>query len=171
MDKRKLNEAFRIIKIAAKLDYAITNADNYGDCQSCVNYALCEAFGVESKGIWTKHWLKGMNKGRPWKELDEVYIGHDITEGQAEIIVQILERYDYKVEPREYNPHECFVISERKYKTVEFRSIDEHTIFKIGKEEFVKRPFKEGYNAFNLATGEPRWVNVFTLCEVKEESI
>lgn len=171
MNKRKLNTVFRIIQNAANLDYAITNADTYGDCQTCVNSMLCDIFGVESKGIWTKHWTKGMNAGGPWKDLDDVYIGHDITEEQAKIIVQILEHYDYKVEPREYDPCECFVISERKYKTVEFQSIDEHTVFKIGKEEFVKRPFKDGYNAFNLATGDPRWVNAFTLCEVKEELI
>jgi hypothetical protein len=112
MNKRKLNTVFRIIKIAAKLDYAITNADAYGDCQTCVNYALCEAFGEESKGIWTKHWTKGMNAGGPWKDLDDVYIGHDITEEQAKIIVKVLESYGYNVEPKEYNPHKCFVISE-----------------------------------------------------------
>ena len=112
MNKRKLNTVFRIIKIAAKLDYAITNADVYGDCQSCVNYALCEAFGEESAGIWTKHWLKGMNKGSPWKDLDKVYIGHDITEEQAKIIVKILKSYGYKVEPEEYDPFTSFTIKE-----------------------------------------------------------
>ena len=112
MNKHKLNEVFRVIKIMANLDYAITNADAYGDCQSCVNYALCEAFGVESKGIWTKHWTKGMNAGGPWKDLDDVCIAHDITEEQANTIVKVLEHYGYKVEPREYNPRKCFVISE-----------------------------------------------------------
>lgn len=114
MNKRKLNTVFRIIQIAAKLDYAITNADAYGDCQSCVNYALGEEFGVESKGIWTKHWTKGMNAGGAWKDLDDVCIAHDITEDQAKIIVRVLESYGYNVEPKEYNPCECFVISEVK---------------------------------------------------------
>ena len=112
MDKRKLNTVFRIIKIAAGLDYAITNADAYGDCMSCVNYALCEAFGEESKGIWTKHWTKGMNAGGPWKDIDDVCIAHDITEEQAKTIVRVLEHYGYNVEPKEYNPRQCFVISE-----------------------------------------------------------
>lgn len=112
MNKRKLNTVFRIIKIAASLEYAITNADTYGDCQTCVNYALCETFGEESKGIWTKHWLKGMNKGDAWKDLNKVYIGHDITEEQAKIIVRVLESYGYNVEPKEYDPRKCFVISE-----------------------------------------------------------
>ena len=114
MNKRKLNTVFRIIKIAANLDYAITNADAYGDCQTCVNYALCEAFGEESKGIWTKHWTKGMNAGGPWKYLDKAYICHDITEEQAKTIVKMLEHYGYNVEPKEYNPYKCFVISEVK---------------------------------------------------------
>ena len=114
MNKRKLNTVFRMIQTAAKLDYAITNADAYGDCQSCVNYALCEAFGEESKGIWTKHWTKGMNAGGAWQYLGEVYIGHDITEEQAKIIVKILETQGYNVEPKEYDPRKCFVISEVK---------------------------------------------------------
>ena len=112
MNKRKLNTVFRIIKIAANLDYAITNADAYGDCQTCVNYALCEAFGAESKGIWTKHWTKGMNKGCAWKDLDKVYICHDINEEQAKTIVKVLEHYGYNVEQKEYDPCKCFVISD-----------------------------------------------------------
>lgn len=112
MNKRKLNTVFRIIQNAAKLDYAITNADAYGDCNSCVNYELAEQFGVESKGIYTKHWLQGMNKGCPWKELDDVYIGHDITEEQAKIMVGILETHGYAVEPREYDEMKCFCIKE-----------------------------------------------------------
>ena len=113
MNKRKLNTVFRIIKIAANLDYAITNADEYGDCNTCVNSMLCETFGVESKSIYTKHWTKGMNAGGPWKDLDDVYIGHDITEEQAKIIVRVLESYGYNVEPKEYNPSKCFMIKEK----------------------------------------------------------
>lgn len=112
MNKRKLNTVFRIIKIAANLDYAITNADNYGDCQNCVNHKLCEDFGVESKGIFTKHWTRGMNAGGPWKDINYVCIAHDITEEQAKVIVKVLESYGYNVEPKEYNPYKCFVISE-----------------------------------------------------------
>ena len=114
MDKRKLNEVFRVIKITANLDYAITNADDYGDCQTCVNSELCDVFGVESKGIWTKHWTKGMNAGGPWKDLDNVCIAHDITEDQSKTIVKVLEHYGYNVEPKEYDPRKCFVISEVK---------------------------------------------------------
>ena len=73
---------------------------------------LCEEFGVESKGIWTKHWTKGMNAGGAWKDLDNVYIGHDITEEQANIVVKVLELNGYEVEPKEYNPRKCFVIKE-----------------------------------------------------------
>ena len=112
MNKRKLNKVFRIIRDAAGLDYAITNADIYGDCNTCVNSQLAEDFGVESKGIWTKHWTKGMNAGGPWKDLDDVCIAHDITEEQAKVIVKVLESYGYNVEPKEYDPRKCFVISE-----------------------------------------------------------
>ena len=112
MTKSKLNRVFNEIKIKANMDYAITNADEYGDCQSCVNYELCEQFGVESKGIWAKHWLKGMNKGCPWKDLDSTYIGHDITEEQAKIMIEVLEANGYEVEPKEYNPKKAFLIKE-----------------------------------------------------------
>ena len=112
MDKRKLNTVFRIIKIAAKLDYAITNADTYGDCNTCVNSMLCDTFGEDSKGIWAKHWTKGMNAGGAWKNLDSVYIAHDITEEQAKTIVKVLTSYGYNVQPKEYDPHTCFMISE-----------------------------------------------------------
>ena len=112
MNKIKLNRVFKEIKTKAKLDYAVTNADEYGDCNTCVNYELADVFGVDSKGIYTKHWLKGMNKGCPWKYLDEVYIGHDITEEQAKIMIEVLETNGYAVEPREYDSSRSFCIKE-----------------------------------------------------------
>lgn len=112
MDKRKLNKIFDKIKIETNMDYAITNTDDYGDCQSCVNAELAFEFGVNSKGIFAKHWLKGMNKGEPYKELDWLYIGHDITEEQAKGMIRIFEENGYDVEPKEYNPLKCFKIKE-----------------------------------------------------------
>ena len=112
MNKLKLNKVFAEIKIKANMDYATTNADEYGDCNSCVNFELANKFGIESKGIWAKHWLKGMNKGKPWKELDEAYIAHDITEEQANILVEVFEENGYSIEPKQYNPSKCFCIKE-----------------------------------------------------------
>lgn len=112
MNKRKLNKVFEEIKTKAKMDYAVTNADEYGDCNSCVNSELAFEFGVDSKGIYTKHWLKGMNAGGPWRYLDDVYIGHDITEEQAKIMIEVLEANGYVVEPREYDSSRCFRIKE-----------------------------------------------------------
>lgn len=112
MNKIKLNRVFKEIKTKAKMDYAITNADEYGDCNTCVNYEIVEQFGEESKGIYTKHWLKGMNAGRSWKYLDRVYIAHDITEEQANVMVEVLEANGYAVEPRKYDECKCFCIKE-----------------------------------------------------------
>jgi hypothetical protein len=112
MNKIKLNRVFKEIKTKASMDYAVTNADAYGDCNSCVNYGLGEAFGFKSKGIWAKHWLKGMNASRAWKYIDDVYIAHDITKEQAKIMVEVLEANGYAVEPKEYNPSKCFCIKE-----------------------------------------------------------
>ncbi len=112
MDKRKLNRVFNEIKEAAKMDYAVTNTDCYGDCNTCVNSELAFEFGVDSTGIYAKHWLKGMNKGEPWKYLNGVYIGHDITEEQANIMIELLKDNGYEVTPEEYDPRKAFYIKE-----------------------------------------------------------
>lgn len=113
MDKRKLNRAFNEIKRKANLDYAITNTDEYGDCNTCVNYGLADIFGVDSKGIYAKHWTRGINAGGPWKNINEVYIGHDIDEQQAVVLVEVLEMNGYIVEPRTYDPSKSFIVREK----------------------------------------------------------
>ena len=112
MDKRKLNRVFKEIKTKANLDYAITNTDEYGDCNTCATYELAFEFGVDSKGIYAKHWLKGMNKGCPWKDLDSVYIGHDLTEEQGKILIDVFKENGYSIEPETYNPSISFKIME-----------------------------------------------------------
>ena len=114
MNKRKLNQVFRKIKEECQFDYAVTDADQYGDCNTCVNHGLGIEFGFDSKGIWTKHWLKGMNKGCSWKELDGVHVGHDITEEQAKIMIRVLEANGYEVKPQHYDETKCFYIKERE---------------------------------------------------------
>lgn len=113
MNKRKLNKVFELVRAEANLDYAITNTDEYGDCNSCVNSMLADMFGMESKGIYAKHWLKGMNKGEAWKYLDDLYIGHDITPEQGAILIKVFTENGYEVEPKEYNPSRSFLIKER----------------------------------------------------------
>lgn len=70
----KLTNIFGKIRIRANLDYVIVNTDDYGDCNSCVNAALSSRYGEQSKGIFAKHWLKGMNKGCSYAKLDKLYI-------------------------------------------------------------------------------------------------
>ena len=112
MDKRKLNRVFKEVKTKANLDYATTNTDEDGDCNTCVAYELADVFGIDSKGIYTKHWLRGMNKGCPWKDLDYVYIGHDLTEEQGKILIDVFKANGYSIEPEEYNPSRSFKIKE-----------------------------------------------------------
>ena len=112
MNKIKLNRVFKEIKNKAKMDYAIPTPDKYGDCNTCVNYELADQFGIDSKGIYAKHWTTGMNAGGTWKALNSVYIAHDITEEQAKIMVEVLEENGYDVEPREYDESRCFCIKE-----------------------------------------------------------
>lgn len=112
MDKIKLNRVFKEIKTKAKMDYAVPTPDKYGDCNTCVNYELADVFGIDSKGIYAKHWTTGMNAGGPWKDIDDVYIGHDITEEQAKIMIEIFKANGYVVEPKEYDPSKAFLIKE-----------------------------------------------------------
>ena len=112
MDKIKLNSVFKEIQKKANMDYAVTTPDKYGDCNTCVNWEFAEQFGLDSRGIYAKHWVSGMNKGCPWKELDDVYIGHDITEEQARIMIEVLEANGYDVEPKEYDKSKAFRIKE-----------------------------------------------------------
>ena len=112
MDKIKLNRVFKEIKAKAKMDYAAPTPDKYGDCNTCVNYELADVFGEESKGIYAKHWVTGMNAGGPWKYLNGVYIGHDITEEQAKIMIKVFEENGYNIQPKEYDPSIAFYIKE-----------------------------------------------------------
>ena len=54
-------------------------------------------------------------------------------------------------------------------KMIEFGNAYNNTIVKIGKDEFVKTEFKNGYNAFNLDTGSPCFIYCRTMCEIKED--
>ena len=112
MNARKVNTVFKKIKEATGMTYAITNTDDYGDCQSCVNYSLYSEFGGESTGIFLKHWRRGMNASGAIKNENRLLIAHDITEKQAKEMVKILESNGYVVTPREYNPAKCFIICE-----------------------------------------------------------
>lgn len=112
MNKRKLNKVFEQIKTKANLDYAITNTDEYGDCNTCVNYELASKFGNDSKGIYAKHWLKGMNKGCSWKDLDYLYIGHDLTEEQGKTLIEVFQENGYDIEPKVYDEMKSFLIKE-----------------------------------------------------------
>ena len=111
MNKELLKETFRAWKKAAKADSAITYTDALGDCQSCVNYALCEKYGEESKGIFLKAWKHGMNGGSDVEYLNSVYIAHDITEEQAKVFYDVFCEH-YKVFPKKYDPCKCFELFE-----------------------------------------------------------
>lgn len=112
MDKKKLNNVFKMIEAKGELDYAILDTDNYGDCDTCVNSELTRLYGSNSKGIYAKHWLKGINKGCSFKKLDSICLGHDITEEQFLNIKKIFEEQGYSVLPKEYMPTQVINIKE-----------------------------------------------------------
>lgn len=53
-----------------------------------------------------------MNAGGAWKYLDDVYIGHDLTEEQGKILIDVFNESGYIIEPKEYDPNRAFNIKE-----------------------------------------------------------
>lgn len=127
MERETLKATFKAIKKVAKLDYAITNPEKLGGCMTDVNYELAEKYGRESKGIWAKHWVHGMNgSGEQIEDLDHIYIAHDITEEQAELLYAICS-INYNVLPKKYDPSKCFVLYEKGITVYEVSCIVEST--------------------------------------------
>jgi hypothetical protein len=119
MDKKTLQNTFREYKRATsvagrKVDYAITNPDGLGDCMSCVNDALCDKYGVESKGVWVKEWTRGMNGGEGIENLDHVYIAHDPDNEQVALFYQTVgEHYNILPKQEDFSPAHCFILYEK----------------------------------------------------------
>lgn len=120
MDKKMLQNTFKEWKKVSGARYAITNPDGLGDCPSCVNDALCEKYGEDSKGIFAKHWNRGMNGSIPLDSKDRngedriksVYIAHDIDEEMAQTFYEVFGE-NYNVLPAEYDPYKCFCLFEK----------------------------------------------------------
>lgn len=93
MNRELLKKAFREAKKAAGLDFAITNPDGMGDCQSCVWSAIVDRYGDDSRGVWVKHWRRGMNGGAPVEDLHRIYVAHDLTDEQGRTVVAVLSQY------------------------------------------------------------------------------
>ena len=113
LNEKEIKCLFDEIKKETGIDYAITDTDFYGDCMTCVNDELSEEYGIDSKGIYLKHWKTGMN-AQIFKEDDEpVYIVHDLTNERGNAIYNILAK-KYKLEADRYDESKCFVITGRK---------------------------------------------------------
>ena len=164
MNKELLKETFRAWKKAAKADYAITYPDNLGDCMSCVNYALCEKYGEESKGIFLKHWKHGMNGGDDVECLNYVYIAHDITEEQAKVFYDVFGEH-YKVFPEKYDPHKCFELFEKdmpvyvvsftySFNGTEYNAEDRYTNIEKAAKRFSDLFNSEDYRNVHIKSAE-----------------
>ena len=164
MNKELLKETFRAWKKEAKADYAITYPDSLGDCQSCVNYALAEKYGEESKGIFLKEWKHGMNRGDDVECLKSVYIAHDITEEQAKVFYDVFGEH-YKVFPKEYNPARCFELFEKdmpvyvvsfsySFDGTEYNAEDRYTNIENAAERFSQLYNSEDYRNVHIKSAE-----------------
>lgn len=112
MNGQKLAAIFRKWKKAANADYAITTADEYGDCSNCVICELTNRFGRYSKGIWIPHWKC---KDESFADLDCVHVMHDLIDGQEltdeqiELFYEIFSEH-YVIKPNSKNT--CFTLYE-----------------------------------------------------------
>lgn len=109
---QKLRECFSTFKDVKGVDFSIYNSDRYGDCNSCVWCEISDVHGEDSKGIWRKYRLKGMNKGKPIKELDHIYIAHRLDENLAKEFYRVFSKY-YEIGPEEWDDNECFILIEK----------------------------------------------------------
>ncbi|MBQ3421931.1 MAG: hypothetical protein IJH34_09730 [Romboutsia sp.] len=113
MNKELLEKAFEKFSKVPNVDYAIINTDNWGDCNTCVNYELSKKFGVNSKGIYLKHWQTGMNKAdEDISSLKNIYVAHDINKELAESFYDIFSKY-FSVEPKKYSPTKAFQLIDK----------------------------------------------------------
>lgn len=135
-----IRKAFKEFLDVDGVNYAIVNTDEYGDCNTCVNARLVELYGVESKGIFLKHWFKGMNSEEvSFNELDEIYIAHDITEEQGNKLYDILSKY-YHVEPKVYNPGKTYVLTHKYGNSIEGK------VKELVENEFLTMKFSKKYS-------------------------
>ena len=109
MIKEKLRVLFDELKEICELDYAVVDTDMYGDCTTCVNYELIQQYGLNSKGIFLKHWEYGMNAEKPLEEIDWAFIAHDLTHEQGVKMFNYLNER-VTLENTSYNPRETFII-------------------------------------------------------------
>lgn len=83
MDKGLIRRVFRkIMDTIPGIDYAIVDADEYGDCHSCL---------------------------KPLKYQEKAYIAHDLTDEQGSLVLEML-KTEFDVENEKYDPDKCFVI-------------------------------------------------------------
>ena len=110
MDKKLIQDVFeKIQEQVPGIDYAIFNTDDYGDCNTCVNDALIRKFGIDSKGLYLKHWTRDMNREKPLEYQDRAWIAHDLTDEQGKVVLAILKE-NFAVENDSYDPTKSFVI-------------------------------------------------------------
>lgn len=108
MKRAEIEKLFEELKELAGLDYAITETDWYGDCQTCVMSEISMEYGTNVTGIWLKHWEEGMNAGGSIEEQDTIYIAHNLTDEQAEKIMEYLNENLYQ--GFDYEPTKCITI-------------------------------------------------------------
>lgn len=96
MDTRLLNKVFKKIKNQLKLDYAFNEGFM---CPTCTIKMIHETYGENAVGIYVR-WFGKDQEQPPIKQLDRVYINHDLgnenCESKKTELVKILSKY-YRV--------------------------------------------------------------------------
>ena len=93
MDIKLLKKVLREVKHGLDLDYALS--EGYM-CPTCTTKMLCETYGENAIGIYVR-WFGKDQEQLPIKQLDKLYINHDLGKEDSEFkqnkIVKILKKY------------------------------------------------------------------------------
>jgi len=93
MDEKRLRKVINEVKDRLGLDYALHKGFM---CPSCTTKMINETYGEQAKGIYVR-WFGKDQEQPPIKQLDKIYINHDLGKENCEFkkteLVKILFEY------------------------------------------------------------------------------
>jgi hypothetical protein len=109
-----LNKTLKEVKEKLKLDYALNKGFM---CPTCTTKMINETYGEQSIGIYIR-WFGKDQEQPPIKQLDKIYINHDLEKGESEPrkteLVKILSKY-YGVVWNYSDDQSILIIEKRRF--------------------------------------------------------
>lgn len=92
IERTKLLRTLRLIQHYAHLDYALGEGIC---CMTCTWATIANEYSTQSHGIWVKWYRHGMNR-KVWKDMQEVWIAHNLTSEQMRVVLDLLKKNGFK---------------------------------------------------------------------------